>query len=899
MSERLRSAVLLLLAMGSVALLAAAQNAAGPQDVTVVVVNALPQPPEPVKAARISLEYLDSGVTITDAQQVTNTEGQALLVVSGDAAQRSNLRLEITGARDLVLYEPADGQLPALPMTVRIRMLPKGSAALLGPAQIEAMLHRMSLQVANLQKKSSALQAEVNAGQQQKPDLGEAIAEWAQANGFSAAHADQQVQQWAEEIQMQSGQATAEQKALAELALKHYAEAARLFTQVSNADRQEIGDEDAEEQSLEAQVKALQAAQQGLLARQRSTLLQLIDHSQQAAGVEQLNLQFHQATQALESAAATAQAEYKKHPGDKGFHELWLRAEFDAASARWREAEVAPADQSLPLLAQASGEFQSVAGEYSALNDRPEAAAAENGLGIALMEEGERGSGDKARELLGQAVEAYNQALEVRTRADFPQDWAATENALGIALVVEGRHAAGNQAMQLFDQARETFGRTLEVRTQSDLPQDWARTEMDLGNTLVEEGERRTGEKAIVLLEQSVQAYKSSLEVFTKSDLPQYWGRTEICLGKALSDEAILASGDKANALFDQAAQAYRNALEVYTRAEMPQDWARVQVGLGVVLMSKGQRAGGEQAVSLLDQAVQAFQSALEVFAKTNLPQYWAATEDSLGNALAAEAQFASSDKSTALLEQGVQAFQKALEVRTKADLPQDWARTQMGLGSALTVEAGFASGDKTIALLDQAVQAYEYALEVFTKADLQQDWAYAESNLGSTLVVEGEYAGGDRATGLLDQAVQVLESVLEVYTKESRPQDWASTQLSIAEADFAAGRFDACVAQTARTTDDTLPASGVFSRDSMRLACEWGAGNKSAALATETALLAKAAGATGGFWDFTGIKHVLLRSPAFDKGRTSWIALFTAVQNGDSTGVRAALHQLEPFFQN
>ena len=77
-------------------------------------------------------------------------------------------------------------------------MLPKGSPALLGPAQIEAMLHRTLVQVNTLQKQVSTLKQNAAAAQNQKPDLGAAIAQWAVANGFSSAQVDQQVQQWAQ-----------------------------------------------------------------------------------------------------------------------------------------------------------------------------------------------------------------------------------------------------------------------------------------------------------------------------------------------------------------------------------------------------------------------------------------------------------------------------------------------------------------------------------------------------------------------------------------------------------------------------------------------------------------------------------------------------------------------------
>ena len=291
-----------------------AQKTPAQQTVAVVVVNADVQPAQPVPTVRVSLSYLDNAVLVTEARDVSNPKGQAWLEVSEDAAKRGGLRIEITGATNLMIYQPADGQLAALPATINVSMLPKGSPALLGPAQIEAMLHRTLLQVSSLQKQVATLKQSVTA-QNQKPDLGAAIAEWAQANGFSAAQTDQQVQQWAEGIQKQTGQVTAEQRALAELALKHYADAAQLFNQAGDADRQQINAEDTQEQALEAQVKALQAAQQALLDKQRNTLRQLIDHSQQAAGADQLNLQYHQATLTLEDAVATAQTEYKKHPG--------------------------------------------------------------------------------------------------------------------------------------------------------------------------------------------------------------------------------------------------------------------------------------------------------------------------------------------------------------------------------------------------------------------------------------------------------------------------------------------------------------------------------------------------------------------------------------------------------
>ena len=777
---------------------AVAQEAPGQQTVAVVVINAAVQPVQPVPTVRVSLSYLDSAVRVTEARDVTNSKGQAWLDVSEEAAKRGGLCIEIEGASNLVIYEPADGQLPGLPATISVSLVPKGSPLLLGAVGIQAMLRRMSLQITTLERRNNALAGQVDAAQAQKPDLGAVIAEWAQTNGFSASQADEQVRQWAEDIEKQTGTATAEQKALAQLALKHYADAAQLFNQASNADRQENSAEDTQEQAMEAQVKALQAAQQALLDKHRSTLQQLLDHSEQAAGADQLSLKYHDATQTLESVVATADSEFRKHPNDKGFHELWLQAVSNAANARRREGEVAPAVQSLPLLAQAAADFESLAKEYALMRNPQNAAAAQNALAGALQDEGKRASSDQEMALLDQAVQAYENALEVRTKVASPQDWAATQNDLGIALTEEGLRASNEKAMPLLDQALQALDKALEVRTQAALPQDWAATQMNLGTALLREGEN--------------------------------------------------ATGDQAMALLDQAAGAYRNALEVYTRADLPEDWAMTQINLGNALVREAERSSGDKAMPLLDQSIKAYRNALEVF--------------------------------------------------TKADLPQQWAWAQDDLGTALTDEGFFGSGAQAMESLDEAAQAYRDALEVYTKADLPQGWAMTQNSLGAVLLTEGENATGGTSARLLDQALQAFQQALEVFDKEGFSVKWVLTQMNILETDFAAGRDAACIQQAAFLGDDALKPRDRAIRDAFALACKFARGDKSGALAAEQTLLPKSAHPEPGIWDFSGAIRILSQSPAFAAGRASWIALFTAVQNGDSAGMTAALHQIEPILQ-
>lgn len=109
---------------------------------------------------------------------------------------------------------------------------------------------------------------------------------------------------------------------------------------------------------------------------------------------------------------------------------------------------------------------------------------------------------------------------------------------------------------------------------------------------------------------------------------------------------------------------------------------------------------------------------------------------------------------------------------------------------------------------------------------------------------------------------------------------------------------LEGCVICAAMQSSARLSPYAAVVRDTLKLACQWGSGEKGAAQATEKALLSKAAVAANIQPDFTGAISVLSRSPAFATGRSSWIALFTAVQNGDNASIASALHQLEPLLQ-
>ncbi len=874
---------------------ALAQKPAPQQPVTVVVDNANSQPPQPVKAASVSVMFQD----VTDARGVTNSNGQVLLQVSPGAGQQSNLRVQISGAGDLVIYQPPEGDLSSLPPTVNVSLLPKGSPALLAPAQIQAMLHRMSLEVASLEKQNTAMQTQLNAGQQSKPDLGGAIADWAQANGFSAAQVDGQVQQWAENIQKQSAPATDEQKALAQLALKNFGAAAQLFGQASNAQLQGVNAVDSQMQALAAQVKALQAAQQALAAQQVGQLRPFLQSSEQEAVSYQLNLQYHQATQALETAEAKLQAEYKTFP-DPGIQSLWLQSVADIATAHWMEGQVTSADQSIPELAQAASEFQTLAGQYAALGEPQFAAEAQCNYAVVLLSEGVRVSGDQAMSMLDQARQAYTSALAAYSKADTPDDWALTENNLAVVLLQQSSRVTGDQALPLLDQADQAIQNALEIRTKTAKPADWALSQVVLGNILLNEGERTDVAKAVPVLQQAIQALQNALTVFTRTDRPLEWSETQIFLGSAFNNLGLRSSKDQVMGFSNQAVQAYQQALQVLTQANSPQEWAQTKLSLATTLITESY-VSADKATALLDEAVRDLGDAGQVFTSSSkLAQPWASSQVLLGNALYFESMNAKSDnaKASALLQQAEQAFRNALQVYTPGgNLEQLWAITQMSLGYTLTGEAERTDGDKSAALLDQAIQGFQAVLQVFTRNDPQQ-WAGPQLGLAVAFMLQAEHASADKAKPLFDQSAQAYQNALQIYTQADMPQFWAPAELGVVTLDLVSGNFSQCLQLVATLADDSLTTYQAFIRDALKLTCEWGAQDKPSALATAKMLLARPFPSQFTLTDVLPATYYFAHSPVFAAGRTSWVDLANAIESDSSSGVNTALQQLLPVFQ-
>jgi tetratricopeptide (TPR) repeat protein len=343
----------------------------------------------------------------------------------------------------------------------------------------------------------------------------------------------------------------------------------------------------------------------------------------------------------------------------------------------------------------------------------------------------------------------------------------------------------------------------------------------------------------------------------------------------------------------NDAAQAHQEA----PTDEVVRDlWLEAAWNTAAARWKEGRLAPGDEGLPALAQAADDYKSLAGEYGALGNIEHNLDALDYLGTVLGMEAERSSGNEAVGLFNQAVQAFHNALGAYPKDYDPEDWAKAQSNLGVFLAAEAERASGDEAVALFDQAVQAFHDALKVgHTGTDI---WFQTQVNLGTALAAEGTRVSGDKAAALFDQASQALQDVLD-----ARPAAafWLEAQLSLADVDLVAGRFDACIEQTRTVDYFRLPPDVIVLGDAVRLGCEWGAGDKMTALLDDRSLQAKADGpAKRSFvWDFDPITtYFAENSPVFAPGRASWIALLNAIRNGDSAGLTAALRQLEPILQ-
>ena len=884
------------------------------------------------------------------------------------AAERGDLRIEVEDAQGMVVYKPSEGLVTGISHTLTVVLLPKGSPALLEPAQIEAMLDRLSrLSVQNQRLKFSLGKLE-----SQKPDFDQAIREWSVANGLPYQEVNDRIQSWAADVLAHRKEASLTKQAEAELGLRHFENAATLFQGAANTSKQ-----------------ALHQEQESYLTRRRTELRALFQASQQSAAAFQLAHQFDKATAMVDDSTKEADTERRRYPDDAALRDIWRWGSLLAEYARWMEGardltENGTVDTSRHLFTRAASDCRELLNQIDRSREPDKWEMGEVILAVTLIYQGEISNADQATEFRAQAVMAARSALEASDRKNDPKGWANLEFLTGLTLAAQAARGVTDEGVT-FDQASPGLAQAVtairasfEVYSKSETPKEWARSQSTLAGLIEVQGllAMAKGSPSAELFAQAAAGERAALDVFTRTEYPSEWAAAESGLGQTLSYQAGAEPGGRSHELLLQAVAAERAALEALSRQEDSRQWADTQSSLANILQNLAKHTTGSEAATLFTQSVAAFLAEFEVITRAGFPQRWARTKVSLGDSLALLGTRVAGTRSTELLAQAADAYRESLQVFTMEQYPQPWAGAQSSLAGALASLGVRTSGGQSIELFTQAARTYRLALQIIPKTDAFQIWPHDQAALGVVLATQSQIDAA-HAAELLEQAESAFLAALEVYTKEANPHEWSATQrnfgdllvaegrrasgersaryfaraaltydaalqvdpknsgalssistlyhdyildfakayeltarmesespsdsakLNLAEADLTTSRFSDCLDLSNSIEDAKISDSLLPGQQTVLLACQWGAKQWRMAAQTTESLVRYATGMPKGGWITTGDRKFLGEAPEFQKGRSLWIQLFQALQDGNGASLAEAAHGLHDLIGN
>ena len=921
------------------------------QPMLVTVINKHLSPAQPVSGVRVTLSYFDGSQKITDARDRTNHQGQTELTVSADAIERGELRVEVEDAPGLVIFQPGEGLLKAVPRNLEIALVPKGSPALLEPTQIEAMLDRLS----HLSVRNEQLRVALTKAENQRPDFDVALRDWATTKGLPYEEVDRKVREWSEDVLSHRAAASMEKQAQAELGLRHYEQAAVLF-----------------KASADVSGLALDKGQDKYLATRRKELSDYVEKCNQSSKAFQFARQFHNATDIADAGASKSSAEHEHFPEDQTLRQIWLNAALTAEETRAQEGMIGITQESTHLLQTAADHVQIL---LSRMDQRAEPeiwARSEACLGRAFLFLAMRTSDRRAEEFRSRSVESFRDAIGTLSRASDSKQRARMQSGFGItlALQIASSIMAGFKPLASIDEAISAFKDALGVLTREEEPADWARTQMALAAVLNIKGLLESGKRSTELIESLVAADRAALEVFTRDQYPDDWSIAEEGLGNALENLALQTQGAESIPLYEesvkglqavhemtssngnsgqwldncdslslvlwhysqrvtgeqslkllaQSIEVLKSEFAVLNKADYAQRWARTNKSLGDTLEDAGTRTGNTKSIVLLTEAVANYRAALEVYKKSDDPHSWAITEIALGAVLSDLAVRSSPDQAKQFFSDSISAFQAGLSVLTKSLNTNEWALAQLRLAEALTRHSQTVKGDDTSADLDQALTAVNAGLEIYTNDHSALGWRTAQSTLGRAYFLQGMAAKPSLAHDLMAKAesawvsavaagaidVDVLAGLANIYhdflidfakayagaKAAELINPTTDAQLNLAEASLTNSRFDECLDVLNSVPETALNAPFVPVRRTLLLACQAGA-RQPLAVQSALTLSGYSSGIVKTGWLTTGDRKYFAEAPEFATDKKLWVKLFQAVEDGDGPALAAAAKEL------
>ena len=898
----------------------AAPAAAPMQHVIVTVINKHFDPAKAVPGVRVSISFFDGSQKITEARQRTNDKGQIELIISPEAQQRGDLIIEVSEAPDLVVYQPSEGLLNAVPSTLTVALLPKGSPALLDPPQIEAMLNRLSrLSIQNQQMQVSLTKAE-----HQKPDFDQLLHNWATTNGLPYDQVDQRMRAWATDILDHRQEASLTKQAEAELALRNFENAAKLFQGAASTSK-----------------LALHREEESYLIGRREALRSLFKESTQGADAFQLAHQYHQATLIMDDAVKEAAAEHQHFPEDAALRHIWFRTVRYTSLVRTKEGEKLlsqdpPSENAAALFLRVIDDCKSLLSQIDRSAEPEQWASVQFDIAAASLNLGDAPGNKEAADFRSQAAAAARAALDASNKEKDPKAWAEYANYYGLISATasmrnyQDGHMSADQASESLSQSVDQLRSVLVIRSRSENPVEWGKTQILICNILSLESMLSSGQRATDLLTQAEASARATLEVLTKADHPHDWALAEAALGSALIAHALIESGNQAHDLFLQGAAAIQASLQESVKEDDPLDWANAQQNLATILSTESKDFSGSQAIDLMTQSAAALRFELQVITKASLPLRWAGTQYDLGSALTQIVDLYNSqnqnnqDHAKQVADyhsQAAVAFRAALEVFNRQNTADQWAHTQWALGNILLAQSQADPANPSTDLLAQAANALSGSLEIITLKTSPKDWGNIQNTLGHIRVNQGLHSSGPQAKEFFTQAAEALTAVLQIAPKNAetlsllntlyhdylldfpKAYDYAtsaeaadandSNKLNLAEAELTTSRFSTCIDLINSVNQAKLDPRLVHGRLMLLLACQWGAGQHAAASQTAEALAASASTLTKQDWVTAGDRVYLAAALEFSANRPAWIKLFQSFEQGDGPSLADAAHTI------
>jgi len=899
-----------------------AAPAPAPIHVIVTVIDKHVEPAHPVPGVRVTIDFVDGSQRITEARDRTNSQGQTELLISSEAQQRGDLHVEISDAPNLVVYQPSEGILTDVHPTLTIVLLPKGSPALLQPAQIEAMLDRLS----RLSVQNQQLQVSLNKAEHQKPDFDQLLRNWASNNGLPYDQVDQQMRIWANDVLEHRQESSLTKQGEAELALRHFENAAKLFQGAALTSK-----------------LALHSEQESYLVARRAALRSLFKESTQSADAYQLARQYHQATQIMDVAVQESAAEHQRYPDDTALRHIWFRAvrytSYDRIQeGSWALRHESPAENPTALFSKVVDDCKVVLGQIDRSAEPEQYASTQSVIASAYLSLGTAIPHNKdSAAFRSQAVASFRTALDTANKEKDPVTWVRYAYFYSIVLVMtSGRsynddNMPADQASQSISQAIDVLHTILEVSTRSKYPLEWGKTQTAISNSLNLEALLTSGKPATDLLIQAEASARAALEVLNKTDHPEEWAMAERALGSSLYARSMGVSGNQEHDLILQGATAIQESLQVDASQEDPLDWAEVEQNLATILRTGSNSLTGNQAIDLLIPSVAAWRFELKVVTKEGAPLRWAETQFQLGSALGKLAELynlqGQAKQVADYRSQATVAFRGALEVFTRQNNAERWAHAQLALGTILFAQSQVDPANPSTDLLAQAVNAHGTALEVFNQQTYPQVWGSAQKTLGQIRAVQGLHSSGQQAKEFFAQSAEALTAALQIFPKNAeilsllsslyhddlidfpKAYDYASrakaaapndsNKLNLAEAALTTSHFSTCIDLINSVDQAQLEAGLIPGRLTLLLACQWGAGEHAAASQTAEAVALSASTLTKLGWISTGDCAYLSSAPEFSAKRPVWIKLFQSLEQGDGPSFGDAAHTIHQGAEN